>query len=232
MSHTSSIKTIFSFEQEGKVSNWSKKVGESFVSGDRHCEIVFPIATIGIDAKSDGVLAKIVVGAYETSAAESTIALYATNRDYYMNYLAESMEDVQDSEKHALTVEAVEEATKKPDAGVMMKVVKHLIQSGSIEAKSGECVRIHVLPDFFISNRRTTSPYVIILMCRNREAHPVAGPQGGRRAAGSLRGELRGRVLPPGDLRRGVLSLQCHRHRRGTHQARKEVEHGGAGAVA
>lgn len=193
-------------------------MGESFVSGDRLCEIVFPIATIGIDAKNDGVIAKIVVGPYETAAAESTIALYATNRDYYMNYLAESMEDVQDSEKMALTVEAVEEATKKPDAAVMMKVVKHLIQSGSIEAKSGMNVSCYPFPLVLmieVPRLRTT---------RNREARAVSGAQGRRGAAGGLRSELRGRVLPPGELRRGLLPLQRHSHRRGAHQAREGAE--------
>ena len=116
-----------------------KKVGDSFASGDRLCEITFPIATIGIDAKEDGVLAKIVVTTHETAPADSTVALYAISREYYMNYLAESMEHAVDSEKLAHAVEAVEEATKKPDASVMMKVIKHLIKDGDLDGKSGTC---------------------------------------------------------------------------------------------
>eukprot|EP01032_Pedospumella_encystans_P016560 gene16560-18890_t len=123
-------------EKEGRVTNWMKKVGDSFVSGDRLCEITFPIATIGIDAKEDGVLAKIVVTTHETAPADSTVALYAISREYYMNYLAESMEHAVDSEKLAHAVEAVEEATKKPDASVMMKVIKHLIKDGDLDGKS------------------------------------------------------------------------------------------------
>lgn len=113
-----------------------KHVGDSFVAGDRLCEITFPIATIGIDAKQDGVMAKIITSQYETANADSIIALFATNQEHYMDYLHESMEDIQEIEKMAETVEIVEEANKKPDATVMMKVVRHMIQSGSIDGKS------------------------------------------------------------------------------------------------
>lgn len=117
-----------------------------FFEGDRLCEITLPIATIGIDAKCNGILAKIIVGKYETAPVDSNIAIYALSKEIYMNYVAESMQDAVDAEKMAVTAEVEEEKHKKPDAAVIMKVIRHIIQSGGIDGTSGEDFQGDAIP--------------------------------------------------------------------------------------
>jgi pyruvate/2-oxoglutarate dehydrogenase complex dihydrolipoamide acyltransferase (E2) component len=62
--------------------------------------------TVGIDAKSDGILAKIIVGQYETANADVPIAVYAVNSESYMNYLANSMNEAADEARMADTLSA------------------------------------------------------------------------------------------------------------------------------
>lgn len=109
-----------------------------FFEGDRLCEITFPIATIGIDASCNGILAKIIVDKYQTAPADSHIAVYALSKEYYMNFLAESMQDVSEAAKMAATAEVIEEKEKRPDAAALMKAIRHMIQSGKIDGTSGE----------------------------------------------------------------------------------------------
>lgn len=96
------------------------------------------MATIGIDAKCNGILAKIMVDRYETAPADSHIAVYALSQENYMSYLAESMQEAEDAAKMADTNEVEEEKHRKPDAAVLMKVVRHLVQTGSIDGASGK----------------------------------------------------------------------------------------------
>ena len=119
------------------MNSWDKAVGDTFTEGDRLCEIALPIMTIGVDAKDNGILAKIIVDKYESAPADSPIALYAISKHHYMNYLAETMTEVTDEAKYAVTAELEHEKDKKPDASVLMKEIKHLIQSGKIDSESG-----------------------------------------------------------------------------------------------
>lgn len=127
------------------INSWSIKVGDSFRKGDRLCEIALPVATIGIDAKEDGTLAKIIVDQYKTVPADSEIALYTLSREKFLEFIAESMVDAQEAEKLAEIAELEEEKIHKPDAATLMRVIKHMIQQGSIKSGSGKLL----LFDFF-----------------------------------------------------------------------------------
>jgi pyruvate/2-oxoglutarate dehydrogenase complex dihydrolipoamide acyltransferase (E2) component len=120
------------------------KVGDKFREGDILCDITLPVATIGIDAKDDGIIAKIVVDEYQTAPAESVIAMYAISEEYYMNFLAETMQETADAAKLADVAEAAaaeekqhQQQQQKPDAKTLMRVIKHMVQHGSIESGSG-----------------------------------------------------------------------------------------------
>jgi pyruvate/2-oxoglutarate dehydrogenase complex dihydrolipoamide acyltransferase (E2) component len=110
------------------------------------CEIALPVATIGVDAKEDGILAKIVVGQYQTAPAEADIAVYVLNREQYMDYLAQSMADAVQAERLAERAEAEDDKSHKPDSATLMRVIKHLIQSGKIESGSGKPLHLMTEP--------------------------------------------------------------------------------------
>jgi pyruvate/2-oxoglutarate dehydrogenase complex dihydrolipoamide acyltransferase (E2) component len=132
------------------------KVGDKFREGDILCDITLPVATIGIDAKDDGIVAKIVVDEYQTVPAESVIAMYAISEQYYMNFLAETMQETADAAKLADVAEAAAAEEKqqqqqeqhKPDAKTLMRVIKQMVQHGSIESGSGKlsCAFCHFVP--------------------------------------------------------------------------------------
>lgn len=103
-------------------------------------------------------MANIVVGRYETAPADSPIALYALSKDYYMGYLAESMQNASDAAKmEIVTAAEEEEKPHKPDAADLMRVIRQMTQQGRIESGSGKfillftanyvnCYNICVLP--------------------------------------------------------------------------------------
>mmetsp|Transcript_120658 Transcript_120658/g.237221 ORF Transcript_120658/g.237221 Transcript_120658/m.237221 type:complete len:221 (+) Transcript_120658:66-728(+) len=125
--------------KEGTINSWDIKVGDTFKVGDRLCEITLPIATIGIDAKESGILAKIIVDRYATAPADSDIAMYALNKESYMNFLAESRMEAIDEAKLQEYAESEDEKNlkhEKPDAATLMRVVRHLIQNNNVKAGS------------------------------------------------------------------------------------------------
>lgn len=125
-------------------------MGDAFEKGDRLCEITLPMAIIGVEAKEAGVLAKIIVGQYQTAPAESDIALYAISQKYYMNYIADEMEKAMQEQQLAALEEVeaehhAEELAHKEavehdqlDAAAMMKAIKHMINKGEIISGTGE----------------------------------------------------------------------------------------------
>mmetsp|Transcript_9090 Transcript_9090/g.15070 ORF Transcript_9090/g.15070 Transcript_9090/m.15070 type:complete len:223 (+) Transcript_9090:83-751(+) len=121
-------------DKEGRVNSWSKHAGEPFETGDVLCEIALPSATLTIDAKEPGIMANILVHEYETVDANTPIAVYALSKDYYMNYLAKAKSDMESAHMKQLADDMVEEKGKRPDTKVLMRVIKHMINSGTIEA--------------------------------------------------------------------------------------------------
>lgn len=101
------------------------------------CDITLGNITIGVEAKSPGILAQIIVNNYETAPIDSPIALWATSNENYLSYLADSMIQCEDAALMAMTSEVAEEKGKKPDTKVLMRMIKHLVQSGRIEQGSG-----------------------------------------------------------------------------------------------
>ena len=96
------------------MNSWALKVGDSFEKGDLLCNITLPVATIGVEARESGVLAKIIVDEYHSALADSDIALYAISRDYYNSFIDSSMQEAEANERLAAMKE-LEEAKKHHD---------------------------------------------------------------------------------------------------------------------
>jgi len=125
------------FFQEGHVSKWTKQVGEGFSGNDIVCEIVFPEFAIGFDPKYDGVLAKIIAKEGQIVQVNTPIAAYAVSQEAYQQYLEKLQEETKKEEE----AKERESKPKKPDALMLLKQIKNLINSGDVEDGSGKlCV--------------------------------------------------------------------------------------------
>lgn len=101
--------------------------------GERLCNITLGNVTIGVDAKSPGIMASILVEKHQSAPVETPIAVCAVDQDSYMTYLEDERSKASDDELQADTIELVEEQSKRPDNKVLMRVIKQLSQNGRID---------------------------------------------------------------------------------------------------
>lgn len=117
-----------------------KKEGESYKKGESLCEMALVPSDllVAVDAEEAGILAKILIPAGKSVPVNDPIAIFVHTQDDYFSYIEDQRIADADSHRHAVTEEVLEAATKRPDAKVLLRHVKHMIQSGDIEEGSGE----------------------------------------------------------------------------------------------
>lgn len=122
---------ILLFYQEGTVSKWTKKEGDSIVAGESICEISFSDLTLAIDSPFTGVLSKIVCREGAIAPVDKPIAEYVLSKE---DFLALRESERIDAD---LTERMVHDDVKKIDVKHMMKEVKLLIENGKLEEDGG-----------------------------------------------------------------------------------------------
>lgn len=130
----------YSVLQEATVERWLKKEGESFTTRDVICEVsLFPSElTIGLNANRSGIVAKLLVPTGKKLLATEHIALLVADQTEYNNYMDEVRENILDEEVLAETTKIIEESKQKPDAKVLLRQIRHLMQEGEIDEHSGK----------------------------------------------------------------------------------------------
>lgn len=100
---------------------------------------------VGVESPVDGFLAEIVVRELKSVDAKTIIAKIVASKEEYMSFLDEQREEDIEDTKCALTSAELEKQTKGPDMKVLLREIKHLIQTGEIEDGSGEnFINMHV----------------------------------------------------------------------------------------
>lgn len=122
--------------QTGIVDKWFKKEGESFLSGDILCEISMDDFTVAVDSPRSGILASIIIPKGKEAEAGESIASYAVDKESYFKYVDSLRVTEHESELIADVEEINEESSKKPDAAILLREIKHLVKNGDIKDKS------------------------------------------------------------------------------------------------
>lgn len=116
-------------------------MGEEFQTGDTICVISFSIASIEFSADTSGILTEHIAKEEIPVSMNTPFASYVLSRDAYMSYLDSKHDALKDAEHLAEATEAIAAKNaeqKKPDTMLIMREIKHLIQSGLIEDGSGK----------------------------------------------------------------------------------------------
>lgn len=121
-----------------------KREGESFKAGDSLCEVLLMPAdlTVAVDAKEEGVVAKHVVHIGQTIPAKAPILQYFTTKEEYFEYIDEQRNADEDEDRMSAADEISKPLVpqgKKPDTKIVLRVIKRLINEGSIKEGSGLC---------------------------------------------------------------------------------------------
>lgn len=114
-----------------------KKEGDSFGAGESLCEISLSDFSLAVDHENSGIIAEIIAGNGKTVEADHPIASYVLSKGEYMDYVEKKREMVLEQERMSGIQEDKAEKNKKPDTMVLMREIKHLIQSGAIQEGSG-----------------------------------------------------------------------------------------------
>mmetsp|Transcript_24457 Transcript_24457/g.33517 ORF Transcript_24457/g.33517 Transcript_24457/m.33517 type:complete len:226 (+) Transcript_24457:28-705(+) len=121
--------------KSGIVDKWLKKEGESFYSGENLCEVSLDDFSVAIDSPRSGIIADIMARKGENVAVGQPIVSFAPDKETYFRYLDSLRIADSESEKIAEVEEVNLESTKKPDASVLLREIKHLVKSGRISDK-------------------------------------------------------------------------------------------------
>eukprot|EP01031_Cornospumella_fuschlensis_P024857 gene24857-30034_t len=122
--------------KDGRIKKWNKQVGEEFQTGDTICVISFSIASIEYSAESSGILTEHLAKEEIPVAMNKPFASYVLSKEAYMSFIDSKHDALKDAEHLAEANEVIaakNSEPKKPDTMLVMKEIKHLIQSGMIE---------------------------------------------------------------------------------------------------
>lgn len=123
---------------EGVVDQWLKKVGDSFVNGERLCIVSLGDLTVAVDAIRDGVISEILLPAGQKGSVSKPIAIFVQNQKEYLAFLEDERQESLEAEKmaEAKSVESAPEKGKVADSKDLMRAVRHLIQTGKLDGDS------------------------------------------------------------------------------------------------
>ncbi len=99
----------------------------------------FSSISIGYESEHSGILAKVLVHDGQIVDVEEPIAVFASTKEDYQWYLDAKREAALEAQKLIDMAEAAKEQTQqKPDKMILMREIKHLIQSGDLKDGSGK----------------------------------------------------------------------------------------------
>eukprot|EP00981_Chlorochromonas_danica_P009770 scaffold2815_cov180-Ochromonas_danica.AAC.5 len=127
--------------KNGKVNKWLKKEGEAFAAKESICEVSCSGISIGFSSDKAGILIQRLVNEGQIVDIRKPIASYVLHKEAHMSYIeSKHMQAAEEArmQHHEEMVDEDEQSDKKPDAMVLMREIKHLIQQGQIQEGSGE----------------------------------------------------------------------------------------------
>ena len=122
------------------------KEGDAFTPNDTICEVsLLPSdLMVGVNDTKPGIIAKTLAFVGKQYLVHEPIAIIVANLEEYNNFKEEERIAIKDSEVLAETSEIINEGKKKPDAKVLLREIKHLIQNGDIEESSGTSIHFYI----------------------------------------------------------------------------------------
>lgn len=127
-------------------------------AGETICEVSLEPSdlTIGVDAPTNGIIASKMVKVGKSVPVDTPIAIFVNNEDEYFAHLDDQRIASGEAEKSKITEDAIKESKKKPDTLVLMREIKHLIQTGHIPEGSGASLLFIVCK--YLSDNNTFYP--------------------------------------------------------------------------
>eukprot|EP01039_Chlorochromonas_danica_P005615 gene5616-6184_t len=125
--------------KNGKVNKWLKKEGEAFAAKESICEVSCSGISIGFSSDKAGILIQRLVNEGQIVDIRKPIASYVLHKEAHMSYIeSKHMQAAEEArmQHHEEMVDEDEQSDKKPDAMVLMREIKHLIQQGQIQEGS------------------------------------------------------------------------------------------------
>ena len=125
---------------EGKVLSWLKAQGDTVSDGESLCQVEVGDMIIEISAPFEGVLADIIAENGQVVKTSGEVAVICDSQESFQDYL----------EAPRLSEEvAAEEKVAKPSGGLLLREVKHMLDSGKVrkgeERRRGEERRVCTL---------------------------------------------------------------------------------------
>jgi pyruvate/2-oxoglutarate dehydrogenase complex dihydrolipoamide acyltransferase (E2) component len=122
------------------VEKWLKREGQQFHKGESLCEVLLmpEDLMVAVDAKEDGIVGKLLVSLGQTVPINTEIAHYFRTKEDYFAFVDEMREAESDDERGHEADVMKAAAHQKPDTKVLMRVIKRLINEGTVKEGSGK----------------------------------------------------------------------------------------------